>query len=83
MNLNSKIPDFIKENAKTCMAQNINPNDFMKNFNKQEVLKKLNEIGMNEAAKKLEALSENDIARLINSNPQILKKAVEIINDRR
>ena len=79
----NNIPDFIKENARTCKTQNINPNDFMKNFNKQEVMKKLNEIGMTDAAKKLAALNENDIAKLINSNPQILKKAAEIINNRR
>lgn len=79
----NNIPDFIKEKARTCMAENISPNDFMKNFNKQEVMKKLNEIGMSDAAKKLSALNENDIARLINSNPQILKKAAEIINNRR
>lgn len=79
----NNIPDFIKEKARTCMTENISPNDFMKNFNKQEVMKKLNEIGMSDVAKKLSALNENDIARLINSNPQILKKAAEIINNRR
>lgn len=85
MNLNNydNIPDFIKENAKMCSAENMNPKEFMKNFDKAAVQKKLREIGMGDIAKKLDGLSESDITRLVNSNPQILKKAAEIINDRR
>ena len=77
------IPDFIKQNAKKCSVNTTNPDELMKNFDKNAILKKLNEIGMGDIAKRLDGLSENDIKRLITSNPQILKKAMQIINDGR
>ena len=79
---NDNIPDFIKENAKMC-SKNINPDELMKNFDKSAVQKKLREIGMGDVAGKLDLLNENDIAKLISSNPQILKKAMQIINEGR
>ena len=80
---NENIPEFIKENAKKCSIKSTNPEELMKNFDKNAVQKKLREIGMGDIAKKLEGLNENDIKKLINSNPQILKKAMQIINDGR
>lgn len=77
------IPEFIKENAKLFSTKSLSPDEVIKNFNKAAVQSKLREIGMGDIAKKLDALSDADIARLINSNPQILKKAEQIINDGR
>ena len=78
---NENIPDFIKENAKKSSVKSTNPEELIKNFDKNAVQKKLREIGMGDIAKKLEGLNESDIKKLINSNPQILKKAMQIIND--
>ena len=80
---NKNIPEFIKENAKKCSIKSTNPEELMKNFDKNAIQKKLCEIGMGDIAKKLEGLNENDIKKLINSNPQILKKAMQIISDGR
>lgn len=74
------IPDFIKDNAKINSHQSIS--DMMKSFDKAAVQQKLKEIGMNDIAQKLERLSKSDIEKIISSNPQILKKAEQIINDR-
>ena len=54
-------------------------NNFMQGFDKLLVQEKLREIGMGDIAKKLDALSEKQIEQMIRSNPEILKKASEIM----
>ena len=61
----------------------ISVNSVMDGFNKGEVLKKLREMGMDSVANKLERMSEKEIERLLISNPQILKKAAEILKNGR
>ncbi len=55
----------------------------MDGFDKGEVLRKLREMGMDSVANKLERMSDKEIERLLISNPQILKKAAEILGGRR
>ena len=55
------------------------PNDFMKGFNKPLILQKLKEIGMDDVAKKLDALSETQIETMLRANPSILRKAAEMM----
>ncbi len=55
------------------------PQNFMQGFDKRLVQNKLREIGMEDVAKKLDALSEKEIEKMIRSNPAILKKASEIM----
>ncbi len=57
----------------------ISVNSVMDGFDKSEVIKKLKEMGMGSIADKLEQMSEKEIERLLISNPQILKKAAEIL----
>jgi len=51
----------------------------MKGFDKLLVQDKLKELGMGDIAKKLDALSDKQIEQMIRSNPEILKKASEIM----
>lgn len=55
------------------------PNDFMKGFDKPLIQRKLKEMGMQDVANKLDALSEKQIENMIRSNPSILKKASDIM----
>ena len=55
------------------------PQNFMQGFDKRLVQNKLREIGMEDVAKKLDALSEKEIEKMIRSNPALLKKASEIM----
>lgn len=75
--------EYIKNNMKDNISIDTNSSNFMDGFNKKDVQKKLRELGMGEIADKLEPLSEQMIEKMIRSNPQILKKATEILNDRR
>ena len=75
--------EYIKNNMKDNISIDKNSSNFMDGFNKKDVQKKLRELGMGEIADKLEPLSEQMIEKMIRSNPQILKKATEILNDRR
>ncbi len=61
----------------------ISVNSVMDGFDKGEVLRKLREMGMDSVANKLERMSDKEIERLLISNPQILKKAAEILGGRR
>jgi len=51
----------------------------MQGFDKVLVQKKLIQLGMGDIAQKLDSLSEKEIEKMIRSNPQILKKASEIM----
>ena len=51
----------------------------MKGFNKELVKSKLKELGMNEIAEKLTNMTESEIERKISQNPDVLKKASEIL----
>ena len=55
------------------------PENFMKGFNKELVKSKLKELGMNEIAEKLTNMTESEIERKISQNPDVLKKASEIL----
>ena len=55
------------------------PKNFMQGFDKALVEQKLREMGMKDVAQKLSRLSEEDIKRLVLSNPEVIKKASEII----
>lgn len=55
------------------------PKNFMQGFDKRLVQNKLREIGMEDVAKKLDSLSEKEIERIILSNPDILRKASEMM----
>lgn len=71
------------EPLKKELQGDISVSGVMDGFDKKAVQKKLRELGMDSIANKLETLSENDIEKIIKSNPQILKKAEEIFNSRR
>lgn len=71
------------EPLKKELQGDISVSGVMDGFDKKAVQKKLRELGMDSIANKLETLSENDIEKIIKSNPQILKKAEEIFNCRR
>ncbi len=58
------------------------PKNFMQGFDKRLVQNKLREIGMEDVAKKLDILSEKEIERIILSNPDILRKASEMMKGR-
>lgn len=58
-------------------------NSVMDGFDKRAVLKRLREMGIDAVANKLEPMSEKDIERLIGKNPEILKKASEILKNGR
>lgn len=51
----------------------------MQGFNKELVKNKLKELGMESIASKLNNLSNDEIEKMIRSNPQILKKASEMM----
>ena len=51
----------------------------MQGFDKELVMNKLSELGMNEISKKLSSMSEKEIEKMIRSNPAIIKKANEIM----
>ena len=51
----------------------------IKNMDKTEMMKKLNEIGLSPLAKKLEGMSKDDILRGLNSNPKILDKIKDLL----
>lgn len=51
----------------------------MQGFDKRLVQNKLREIGMEDVARKLDTLSEKEIERMILSNPDILRKASEMM----
>lgn len=55
------------------------PNDFMQGFDKRAVTDKLNEMGLGDVAKKLNTLSDGELERMIRQNPQILRKAAEMM----
>ena len=55
------------------------PRDFMQGFDKELVQSKLRELGMADIATRLNDLSDEEIKRMIANNPQILKKASEIM----
>lgn len=55
------------------------PKNFMQGFDKRLVQNKLREIGMEDVARKLDSLSEKEIERIILSNPDILRKASEMM----
>ena len=55
------------------------PKNFMQGYDKALVEQKLREMGMKDVAQKLSRLSEEDIKRLVLSNPEVIKKASEII----
>ena len=51
----------------------------IKNMDKLEMMKKLNELGLSPLAKKLEGMSKDDILRGLNSNPKILDKIKDLL----
>ncbi len=51
----------------------------MQGFDKELVQSKLRELGMADIATRLNDLSDEEIKRMIANNPQILKKASEIM----
>ena len=53
--------------------------NFMKGFDKTLVEQKLMEMGMKDVAQKLSKLSEKEIEKMILSNPDVIKKASEIL----
>ena len=56
---------------------NLSENDIrqkIKTINKNEVIKKLNSMGLGNAAKMLEKMSDEDILKELSKNPSILKK---------
>lgn len=55
------------------------PDNFMNGFNKELVKSKLIEMGMENIATRLDKLSEQEIEKLIRSNPEILRKASQIM----
>ncbi len=55
------------------------PENFMKGFNKELVQDKLRQLGMNDIAKKLDQMTNAEIKKKISQNPNILKKASEIM----
>ena len=55
------------------------PENFMKGFNKELVQSKLKELGMNDIAQKLNDMTESEIEKKITQNPNILRKASEIL----
>ncbi len=55
----------------------------MDGFDKKTVLSRLREMGMDTVANKLEPMSKKDIEHLIGKNPEILKKASEILKNGR
>ena len=54
-------------------------NNFMEGFDKKLVQSKLREIGMNDIAEKLNNLSKEEIERMIQQNPDILRKATQMM----
>ena len=75
--------EFIKNAARGSGKVNKNADNFMDGFNKQDIQRRLRELGMGNIADKLEPMSSQMIENMRRSNPQILKKAMEIFNDRR
>jgi hypothetical protein len=55
----------------------------MQGFDKELVKNKLSELGMHDISKKLSSMSEKEIERMIRSNPDIIKKASEIMKGRK
>lgn len=51
----------------------------MQGFNKELVQSKLKELGMKDIASKLNNLSNEEIEKMIKTNPAILKKASEMM----
>lgn len=77
----SKNEDIIKNLLKGInpgeKTGNLSENDIrqkIKGINKNEVIKKLNSMGLGSAAKMLERMSDEDILRELSKNPAILKK---------
>ena len=82
----SKNEDIIKNLLKGInpgeKTGNLSENDIrqkIKGINKNEVIKKLNSMGLGSAAKMLERMSDEDILRELSKNPAILKKASEMM----
>ncbi len=55
------------------------PKNFMQGFNKELVQRKLKELGMNDIAEKLNSMTESEIEKRVTQNPDVLKKASEIL----
>ena len=55
------------------------PKNFMQGFNKELIQARLRELGMGNIASRLNDLSNEEIEKMIRSNPQILKKASEMM----
>lgn len=51
----------------------------IKNMDKNEMIKKLNELGLSPIAKKLEGMSKEDILGGLNSNPKIFDKIKDLL----
>ena len=51
----------------------------MQGFNKELIQARLRELGMGNIASRLNDLSNEEIEKMIRSNPQILKKASEMM----
>ena len=51
----------------------------MQGFNKELVQRKLKELGMNDIAEKLNSMTESEIEKRVTQNPDVLKKASEIL----
>ena len=83
MNNYEKELEFIKNNIKKGGEADITPQSLMDSFDKTEIMKKLKELGMDSVANRLSAMSEGEIERIIKTNPQIIKKAKDILNDGR
>lgn len=79
----NKEMEFIKNAAKADIKISKNADNFMDGFNKSEVQKKLRELGMGNLADRLEPMSNQAIETMLRQNPQIIKKALEILNNGR
>lgn len=71
--------EFIKNVAKNGTSSQI-PKIPTSGFDKKEVQKRLKELGLDSLAEKLESMSNETIENMIKQNPQIIKKASEILN---
>lgn len=79
----NKEMEFIKNAAKADIKISKNADNFMDGFNKSDVQKKLRELGMGNLADRLEPMSNQAIENMFRQNPQIIKKALEILNNGR